>query len=127
MVKKKEKEINQLRSIDLSGKMINKLNMDFDTDSEHNLDVATSLGLLYSLERFDNSKVIEKKLLKPMTFLSLTNNVQKKNMEKLMENNVFINGSSRKQWLNIIKNFTKGLSRYEVKNESRLSRILNRQ
>lgn len=106
--------------------MINKLNMDFDTDSEHNLDVATSLGLLYSLERFNETKFVKKRLLKPMTFLSRTNKVQKKNMEALMNNNLNVNGLSRKQWFKIITHFTKGLSRYEVKNENRFSRLLRR-
>lgn len=116
---KKMKEVNLLNTLIKQDSEMAK----FSIDSENNYDLALSVGMLYSLKNFKKSKRLSKRLLKSMTFLSLTNDIQKECVDSLMSNYIDVKGKARKEWNKIITTLSNSAKKKESENENRLKRL----
>lgn len=120
MTKEKEIKLNQL---DIQEKLL-KTDLDFSSDSEHNLEFANSLGLLFALDGFSKSKNLSKRMVKSMTFLASTNDLQQEIMSDLADNFLNAKGKRGKDWKSIITDMTKSnWKRKELENEKRFNRL----
>ena len=111
--------------IDLESKLTN-IELDFSSESENNTDLGLAIGMLFSLNEFSKTTRIRKRMLKSMTFLELTNKIQKENMEKFRLNSIEVKGKSRKEFKSIIETLARNQGKREVQHESRLNRLLRR-
>lgn len=124
MVKEKKKENKE---IDVNSKVNKDSDLEFDVDSEHNLDLAFAKGILFALNKFSLTKFVKKRMLKSATFLRQTNKVQKNIIDDLFLNSKEVNGMSGKQWIKIINIMCNASNiRKELKNENKLTRFFNR-
>lgn len=116
---KKMKEVNLLTSLIKQ----DSENAKFSIDSENNYDLALSVGMLYSLKNFNKSKRINRRQLKSMTFLALTNDIQKECVDSLMDNYIDVKGKARKEWNKIITILSNSAKKKENQDENRLKRL----
>ena len=116
---KKLKEVNLLNSLIKQ----DSENAKFSIDSENNYDLALSVGMLYSLKTFKKSKRINRRQLKSMTFLALTNDIQKECIDSLMDNYIDVKGKARKEWNKIITTLSNSAKKKENQDENRLKRL----
>ena len=126
---KRKAEREQLRQLDLISEILKNQDLSkiLDSDNEHNLDTAFSLGILFTLDNFKHSKRIPKRMLKSMSFLKNTTEIDNEIITELQNDMIDIDGKSRKEYMKTIQILCNSANNKQmIKNESRLSRFFNR-